>query len=64
MKKKNLKSLKLNKRSISNLESNKVNGGTILTAFCWSLVLCPTINCPTGDCSSIDCYLVTKTLEL
>ncbi len=31
MKKRNLKSLKLNKKSISNLESNAVKGGDIFT---------------------------------
>lgn len=54
MKKRNVKSLKLRKRSISNLENNKVNGGIKLTDTCTSVIdacpsawVCPTdIFCP------------------
>lgn len=38
MKKKNLKSLKLNKKSISNIS---VTGGTFHTAGCYTVQICP-----------------------
>lgn len=42
----NLKKLALNKKVVSNLEQNQVNGGTIIT-----LVGCPvTLFCPTRFC--------------
>jgi len=44
MKKSNLKSLKLNKRSISNLESGQVKGGTSIAACTTTLItwiICP-----------------------
>lgn len=51
MKKKNLKNLKLNKRSISNLEkTNTVGGqeGSITIIPCWSVLSCPTVGCTDG----------------
>ncbi|MCH2192924.1 hypothetical protein [Kordia sp.] len=51
MKKKNLKNLRLNKRSISNLEKSKAVGGqagSITIVPCWSVISCPTIGCTQG----------------
>jgi len=44
MKKRNVKSLKLRKHSISNLENNQVKGGFKLTDTCTSVV----DNCPSA----------------
>lgn len=56
MKKRNVKSLKLSKRSISNLRNNQIKGGIKLTNTCTSIIdacpsawVCPTDlpwNCP------------------
>ncbi|QHI38977.1 hypothetical protein IMCC3317_43770 [Kordia antarctica] len=48
MKKRNLKNLNLNKKSISNLSKNEIKGGTVLTAFCWSNLSCPSLTCSEG----------------
>ncbi|WP_046755097.1 hypothetical protein [Kordia jejudonensis] len=53
MKKKNLKSLKLNKRSISNLEKRNAVGGqaeSISFVPCWSIISCPTVGCTQEAC--------------
>ncbi|WP_430410200.1 hypothetical protein [Kordia sp.] len=54
MKKRNLKNLKLNKRSISNLEKSNAVGGqeaiSLLILDCWSVVGCPTIGCTQQGC--------------
>ncbi|WP_430412466.1 class I lanthipeptide [Kordia sp.] len=62
MKKRGIKNLNLNKRSISNLsnkQAGKIKGGTITTATivsCWSCLSCPTIDCTEGEiCSSLKC---------
>jgi len=41
MKKKDLKTLKLNKESVSNLEAEKVKGGADHTCHCPSFSICP-----------------------
>ncbi|WP_298513175.1 hypothetical protein [uncultured Kordia sp.] len=41
MSKRNLKSLQLNKKSISNLNANEVNGGLLRTAICQTLLCRP-----------------------
>jgi len=62
MKKKNLKNLKLNKRSISNLEKRNVFGGqvgSISLVPCWSILSCPTMRCTDGCDISVpmtDCF--------
>ncbi|WP_298513173.1 hypothetical protein [uncultured Kordia sp.] len=38
MSKRNLKSLQLNKKSISNLNAHEVNGGLLRTAICQTLL--------------------------
>lgn len=49
MKKRNIKNLNLNKKSISKLNSDEIKGGTIvLTAVCWSNLSCPTLTCSEG----------------
>lgn len=50
MKKRELKNLDLKKRSISNLNGEKVNGGivTVTVVSCWSCLSCPTIDCTEG----------------
>jgi hypothetical protein len=64
MKKRNLKNLNLNKRSISSLSNKQakgIKGGTVFTAFsCWSCLSCPTIDCTDtctdgAICSSLKC---------
>lgn len=61
MKKRNIKNLNLNKRSISNLSKKEVKGikgGTATTMVlpCWSILSCPTYDCTNGEiCSSIEC---------
>jgi natural product precursor len=61
MKKRKLKNLNLNKRSISNLSKKEVTGikGGTATTFalpCWSLLSCPTYDCTNGEiCSSLGC---------
>ncbi|WP_298423770.1 hypothetical protein [uncultured Kordia sp.] len=57
MKKKSLKSLNLNKKSISNLSQKSIKGGTIYTfgAVC-NIVIVSLAIC-TDDCSSIKCLL-------
>jgi len=55
MKKKNLKSLKLNKKSISHLsnEKNAIVGGTGLpTGSCVNTICAQTQTCPTDGCGS------------
>ena len=49
MKKRNVKALKLRKKSISNLESTQLQGGTLLTNTCTSVIDdCPSAwFCPT-----------------
>ena len=52
MKKQGIKSLALHKKTISNLTSQSINGGTIITftvQTCWSCVSCPTIDCSEGE---------------
>lgn len=48
MKKRNAKALKLQKKSISNLRSNQLQGGTLITNTCTSVI---------DDCTSVidDC---------
>ncbi len=57
-KKKSFKKLTLNKKVVSNLESEQISGGTGITFACPTL-FCPTrFNCPTqGPCPTlrIDC---------
>lgn len=64
MKKREIKNLNLNKRSISKLthkQSKGVKGGTAFTALsCWSCISCPTIQCTDtctegAICSSLKC---------
>lgn len=58
MKKQGIKTLQLNKKSISNLTSQSVKGGTVTTVTyitCWSCVSCPTIDCTEGElCNEIE----------
>jgi hypothetical protein len=58
MKKRGIKSLQLHKRSISNLTSQSVKGGTITTITyhsCWSCISCPTIDCTEGElCNDVE----------
>jgi hypothetical protein len=51
MKKREIKNLNLNKKSISNLSKNEVKGGafpTFTALSCWSCLSCPTIDCTEG----------------
>jgi hypothetical protein len=56
MKKREIKNLNLNKKSISNLSKNEVNGGraasvtitTVTILSCWSCLSCPTVDCTEG----------------
>lgn len=53
MKKRNLKNLNLNKKSISNLSKKEVKAGvaasiTLTAISCWSCLSCPTIDCTEG----------------
>jgi hypothetical protein len=49
MKKKSIKNLNLNKKSISNLSKKEIKGGTIYpTGFCWSIISCPSLTCTEG----------------
>jgi len=66
MKKKNLKSLKLNKRSVSILQQDKVSGGGTIGTFCAlysNVIACPSSTCittansgevPKPSCGSCD----------
>jgi len=63
MKKKNLNSLKLNKKSISNFNTPAIKGGIFNTISCQPIGICaetqgcatdnncPTDNCPTNNCT-------------
>ena len=66
MKKRSIKNLNLNKRSISNLSNKQakgIKGGTATTftaLSCWSCLSCPTIDCTDtctdgAICSSLKC---------
>jgi hypothetical protein len=58
MKKKNLKSLKLNKKSISNIQGRSLNGGsTFIINGCGpvSISFESCQNCTFDNCGSIDC---------
>lgn len=56
MKRKNLKSLKLNKKSISNFYTPSIVGGTIGSISCQPIGICAeTQNCPTDGCNTNDC---------
>ncbi|QHI38978.1 hypothetical protein IMCC3317_43780 [Kordia antarctica] len=54
MKKRNLKNLNLNKKSISNLSKNEVKAGaaasvpTLTVLSCWSCLSCPSLTCTEG----------------
>ncbi|WP_298520194.1 class I lanthipeptide [uncultured Kordia sp.] len=49
MKKKSIKNLNLNKKSISKLNSDEIKGGTIVpTGVCWSIISCPSLTCTEG----------------
>lgn len=74
MKKQSLKSLKLNKKSISKLGTSSLNGGTDLSITCFgdcpltrqircNSDLCPTNTCPPPDtinCITNDCIRKTE----
>ena len=65
MKKKNVHTLRLNKKSISNFARFTIKGGATelesCIRFCQTLPYtiafppCPTITCPSEDCPSYDC---------
>ncbi len=51
MKKREIKNLNLNKKSISDLSNKTVKGGvypTLTVVSCWSCLSCPTIDCTEG----------------
>lgn len=53
MKRKNLKSLKLNKKSISNFHTPAIKGGTFNTISCQPIGICAdTQGCDTDDCNN------------
>ncbi|WP_298419755.1 hypothetical protein [uncultured Kordia sp.] len=53
MKKKNLKSLNLNKKMVSNFNSSTVKGGTFLSISCQPLGICAeTQGCETDGCTN------------
>jgi hypothetical protein len=65
MKKREIKNLNLNKKSISNLSNKEVKGvkgglvTTITILSCWSCLSCPTIDCTEG----VVCDYVRSELE-
>ncbi|AXG71569.1 hypothetical protein KORDIASMS9_03826 [Kordia sp. SMS9] len=55
MKKKNLTSLSLNKRSISKIQGQGLHGGSSILTGLWNS--CRAIECLSEDCTSIDCFV-------
>jgi hypothetical protein len=56
MKKKNLRSLALNKKSISSFNTPAITGGTLNTISCQPIGICAeTQGCDTDDCNTNNC---------
>ncbi|AXG71152.1 hypothetical protein KORDIASMS9_03407 [Kordia sp. SMS9] len=67
MKKKNLNSLALNKKSISNFNTPAIKGGTFVSISCQPLGICAetdgcntddcnhTVGCPSDTCTAVGC---------